>query len=281
MWRRYRSERERAVLPAPYVPHPKKWTDGGLHAAWLGHSTVLIKIDGYTILTDPILSERCGVGMGPVTVGLKRLIAPALSRDLLPPIDLILLSHAHFDHFDRRTLRSLWNHSTTVVTASQTSSLLRVRRYRSVHELAWGEKLRVGPVTVRAFEVNHWGARLRTDTYRGYNGYLIETSKRRVVFGGDTAHTDSFRSLRGSRGVDLAIMPVGAYNPWIHVHCNPEQAWKMAHDCRAEFVLPVHHQTFQLSREPYYEPIERCLAAAGPHPDRVVTQRIGQEWSLA
>jgi L-ascorbate metabolism protein UlaG (beta-lactamase superfamily) len=280
MWRRYRRERERAVLPAPYLPHPRKWADSGLHAAWLGHSTVLLKIDGYTILTDPILSERCGVGMGPVTVGLKRLIAPALSKEQLPHIDLILLSHAHFDHFDRRTLRSLWNRVTTVVTASHTSNLLRVRRYHSVHELGWGEKVRVGPVTVRAFQVNHWGARMRTDTYRGYNGYLIETANRRVVFGGDTALTDSFRSLRSSRNVDLAIMPIGAYNPWIQVHCNPEQAWKMAHDCRSEFVLPVHHQTFQLSRESYYEPIERCLAAAGAHPDRVVTQRIGQEWSV-
>jgi L-ascorbate metabolism protein UlaG (beta-lactamase superfamily) len=281
MWRRYRRDRERAVLPPPFVPHPKRWPDTGLHAAWLGHSSVLLKVDGYTILTDPILSERCGVGVGPVTVGLKRLIEPAISCEQLPHIDLILLSHAHFDHFDRRTLRSLWNRSTTVVTAMQTSSLLRVRRYQSVNELGWGEKVRLGPVTVRAFAVNHWGARLRTDTYRGYNGYLIETGKRRVIFGGDTAQTDSFRALRNSRQVDLAIMPIGAYNPWIHVHCNPEQAWKMAHDARAEFVLPIHHQTFQLSREPYYEPIERCLTAAGSHPDRVVTQRIGQEWSLA
>jgi L-ascorbate metabolism protein UlaG (beta-lactamase superfamily) len=281
MWRQYSRERERPIQPAPFVPNPKKWPDVGMHAAWLGHSTVLRKVDGYTILTDPILGERCGVGMGPVTVGLKRLVEPAISREQLPPIDLILLSHAHFDHFDRRTLRSLWNKNTTVVTAMHTSNLLRVRRYQSVHEIGWGDKVRIGPITIRGFAVNHWGARLRTDTYRGYNGYLLETARRRIVFGGDTAHTDSFRPLRSSRPVDLAILPIGAYNPWIHVHCTPEQAWKMAHDCRAEFILPVHHQTFRLSREPYYEPIERCLAAAGAHTDRVVTQRIGHEWSLA
>jgi L-ascorbate metabolism protein UlaG (beta-lactamase superfamily) len=241
---------------------------------------VLLKVDGFTIITDPVLSEKCGVGVGPLTVGLKRLVEPALDTGQLPRIDLILLSHAHFDHFDRRTLRMLESRGTSVVTASQTSSLLRVRRYQRVQELGWGEKAKVGPATIRAFQVNHWGARLRTDTYRGYNGYLIETPSRRIVFGGDTAVTDSFRSLRSSRPVDLAIMPIGAYNPWIHVHCNPEQAWKMAQDCRAEFVLPVHHQTFPLSREPYFEPIERCLGAAGAHPDRVATQRIGQEWSL-
>src|ERR1700682_3184046 len=103
--RRVQSERKRPVGPAPFLPHPEKWPDKGLHAAWLGHSTVLLKIDGFTILTDPVLGSRCGVKVGPMTVGLKRMVAPALLRSQLPSIDLILLSHAHFDHFDLRTLR--------------------------------------------------------------------------------------------------------------------------------------------------------------------------------
>src|SRR4029077_1290960 len=106
-FRRYRRESTRKVAPAPFQPHPKKWPDEGLHAAWLGHSTVLIKVDGFTILTDPVLGQRCGVRMGPVPVGLKRIVAPAMLRSELPLIDLILLSHAHFDHFDLPTLRSL------------------------------------------------------------------------------------------------------------------------------------------------------------------------------
>ena len=124
-----RRKRRRPVAPAPYTPHPKKWPDHGLHAAWLGHSTVLLKLDGFTILTDPVLGDRCGVRMGPVTVGLKRMVAPALLRSQLPHIDLILLSHAHFDHFDMATLRSLERSGAMVVTASNTSDLLRVRRY--------------------------------------------------------------------------------------------------------------------------------------------------------
>ena len=131
-----------------------------------------------------------------------------------------------------------------------------------------------------AFEVNHWGARIRTDTYRGYNGYLIESGRYRVVFGGDTAYTETFGKLPGAKAVDLAIMPVGAYDPWIHVHCNPEQALRMANDARAEHILPVHHQTFQLSREPVLEPVERLLAAVGPGQHRVVLKDIGQQWSL-
>jgi L-ascorbate metabolism protein UlaG (beta-lactamase superfamily) len=277
--RRVQKEGRRVVAPAPFIPSPKLWPDHGLHAAWLGHSTVLIKIDGFTILTDPVLGLRCGVRMGPMTVGLKRMVAPALHRTGLPHIDLILLSHAHFDHFDLATLRALERSGASVVTATNTSNLLRVRRYKSVQELGWEEHTRVGPATITGIRVNHWGARVHTDVHRGFNGYLIETRRHRVVFGGDTALTDTFRAVRSSRPVDLAILPIGAYDPWIRVHCNPEQAWRMGADCGAEHLLPVHHQTFRLSREPYFEPVERFQEAAGNHPDRVVTTRIGHQWS--
>ncbi|MDQ2948079.1 MAG: MBL fold metallo-hydrolase, partial [Acidobacteriota bacterium] len=84
-----------------------RWPDTGLHAAWLGHSTVLLKVNGFTILTDPVLGSRCGVRVGPITIGMMRMVAPALVSTQLPPIDLIVLSHAHFDHFDQATLRAL------------------------------------------------------------------------------------------------------------------------------------------------------------------------------
>jgi L-ascorbate metabolism protein UlaG (beta-lactamase superfamily) len=172
----------------------------------------------------------------------------------------------------------LESRGTAIVTASKTSDLLRVRRYGRVAELGWGERVRLGQLEIRAFPVNHWGARLRSDTWRGYNGYTIEGGRYRVIFGGDTAITNSFRALKSSRRFDLAIMPVGAYNPWIHNHCTPEQAWQMAADAGAEAFLPVHHQTFALSREPYFEPIERVYQAAGQSPERVAVNRIGQEF---
>jgi L-ascorbate metabolism protein UlaG (beta-lactamase superfamily) len=268
------------IPPIPERPNPKRWTDRGLYAAWLGHTTVLLKMDGLTILTDPVLGSRVGVNFGPLTVGLKRMVPPAMTVDQLPPIDLVLLSHAHMDHFDRATLRALENRGTTVVTASKTSDLLRVGQWGRVRELGWGERARVGDIRLRAFEVNHWGARVRTDTYRGYNGYVIDAGRYRVLFGGDTANTTAFRALRTSRRMDLAIMPVGAYNPWIHYHCNPEQAWQMGNDAGSDYFLPVHHQTFLLSREPFYEPIERLYEAAGKEPERIAIQRIGQEVKL-
>jgi L-ascorbate metabolism protein UlaG (beta-lactamase superfamily) len=245
---------------------------------------VLLSIDGFTILTDPVFSKRIGIGVGPITLGFKRLVAPALSLAEIPTPDLILLSHAHFDHFDLPTLRRLENSHSTVITAASTSDLLRGSsskpRYAAIHQLRWNEAVQVGPASVRAFEVRHWGARMRNDTYRGYNGYLIEAGRYRVVFGGDTAFTDSFQQIRSSRPVDLAIMPIGAYDPWIAAHCTPEQALHMANDAGAEFVLPVHHRTFQLSREPELQPLERLVAAAGADAHRVCVRDFGGEFHL-
>ena len=242
---------------------------------------MLVKADGFLFVTDPVLSTRIGLDLGVVTVGIKRLVHSALGAHEIPTPDLILLSHAHMDHFDLPSLRDLEHHRTTVVTAASTTDLLRPRRYHEVVELKWGDSCRVGPARIQALEVNHWGARMRSDTYRGYNGYLIEAGRFRVIFGGDTAYTEHFRRLRSSRKVDLAIMPVGAYDPWIRVHCNPEQAWAMANDAGAEFFLPVHHRTFLLGRESSQEPLERLLDAADPFAERICLREIGQEFHLS
>ena len=265
---------------APFHPDPGAWPDTGLYAAWLGHSTVLLKIDGFTILTDPVFSERVGLGLGPFTLGIKRLVNLPMEAAQLPPIQLVLLSHAHMDHFDLPSLRALENKGTCVVTADQTASLMRRKRFQRVEELRWSESTQIGPALVRAFEVEHWGARLRSDMFRGYNGYLVEVNGRRFVFGGDTAYTQSFRQLKSHGPIDLAIMPIGAYNPWIRVHCTPEQAWPMANDAGARQILAVHHQTFKLGRETRYEPIGRLIESAGGESERIWFREIGQEMRL-
>jgi L-ascorbate metabolism protein UlaG (beta-lactamase superfamily) len=279
-FRELSKEYKRDSVPAPKRPQPNAWPDEGLQAAWLGHTTVLLKLDGFTILTDPVFSTRIGINLGPLTFGIKRLVEVAAPIVELPRIDLVLLSHAHMDHFDLPSLRELESPEAHVVTAHKTSELLRAQRYATVHELLWNQTAQIGPAKVTAFEVLHWGARMRSDVFRGYNGYLVEVGRHRVIFGGDTAYTDAFRQLRSSEPVELAIMPIGAYDPWIRVHCNPEQAWAMANDAGAEFVLPVHHRTFQLSREPRNEPIDRLLSAAGSSPDRVCVKEIGEEFHL-
>lgn len=279
-WNQYVREWDRPIADPPNVPTPLNWPERGLHVAWLGHATLLLRIDGYTILTDPVFSDRAGLNFGPLTLGVKRLVGPAMDLERIPRPDLILLSHAHMDHFDIPSLTALEDRRTPVVTAWETADLLRVSRYRSVRQLRWGEEVQAGPARIRAFEVNHWGARMRTDTYRGYNGYLIEGGQNRVMFAGDTADTHLFRQLRSSRPIDLAIMPIGAYNPWIHYHCTPEQAWRMGNEAGAEFFIPVHHQTFALSNEPPHEPIERFYHAAASHTDRIAIDAIGKEFHI-
>jgi len=276
-WHQYVHELGEPVEKPPYHPEPAKWPDRGLHAAWLGHSTVLLKVDGFTILTDPVFSTRVGIGLGPLTLGLKRLFLPAVALDRLPHIDLVLLSHAHMDHFDIPTLRALESRKVEIVTATGTSDLLRPQRYKRVQEVGWNREVQAGPARVKGLEVRHWGARMRSDTWRGYNGYSISAGRWRILFAGDTAMTGLFRNLGEHH---LALMPIGAYNPWIANHCSPEQAWHMAGDARAAHILPVHHMTFTLSREPLHEPIERLHTAAGNDDQRIAVSLIGQELSL-
>ena len=278
LWERYQRETQREILPAPFRPHPELWDDTGLHAAWLGHSTVLLKIEGTTVITDPVFSDRAGVNLGVGTLGPKRFTQPALRAQEVPKTDVVLLSHAHMDHFDLPSLRAMESAQTSVITAARTSDLLRVPKWKEVRELSWGQEARLGNLTFRGVEVNHWGARVQTDTYRGYNGYIIESPRYRVLFGGDTAMTTAFRGLHSVRGVDLAIMPIGAYNPWIRAHCTPEQALQMAEAANSDFILPIHHQTFELSQEPADEPIQRLRRALGAAPERLALAAIGEEF---
>lgn len=271
-------ERRVPVLAAPHRPEPATWDDARLTVAWLGHATVLINFYGTWLLTDPALRTRVGVGVGGLTLGPRRLVRPALSAGEIPRLDAVLVSHSHFDHCDLGTLRRL-PRSTRAVVQEGMGDL--VRRFARVDELKWGEYTEVNGARVEAVEVNHWGARRLTDRHRGYGGFLVEKRGRALVFGGDTAYTNAFARLarRGTK-VDLAVLPIGAYDPYINVHANPEQSWRMAHEMGARYILPMHHSTFRLSREPADEPRRRILAAAGPEPWRVALTEIGQTWTL-
>jgi L-ascorbate metabolism protein UlaG (beta-lactamase superfamily) len=273
----------RPISPASAKPEPPKWSNAHVTLAWLGHATVLINFCGVTILTDPVLFSRIGIRLPGFTIGPKRLTAPALGFNELPKIDLVLLSHAHFDHVDLRTL-GCFDPTTRVITARATSDLLKRTRFSKVSELDWGESKTLntaaGEIEITAFSVKHWGARMQRDTYRSYNGYLIERSERRIVFAGDTAMTEDFAALRRHGPIDIAIMSIGAYNPWIQSHSTPEQAVQMANAAGARFVVPVHHQTFQLGFEPFREPIQRFEAALSKTPERIALRKIGETFVL-
>src|SRR5262245_38712877 len=283
LFREWTIESRRPIAPAFAKPDPSKWSDAQVTLAWLGHSTVLINFLGVTILTDPVLFPRVGIRLLGFTVGPKRLTAPALNFHELPKIDLVLLSHAHFDHFDLRTLHC-FDETTRVITARATSDLLRRTRFRQITELNGRHSKTLssaaGETVIAAFPVKHWGARTQRDTHRGYNGFLIERGGRRIIFAGDTAITENFAGLRRHGVIDIAIMSIGAYNPWIHSHCTPEQAVQMANAAGALFIVPVHHRTFRLSFEPLREPIERFEAALSETPERIALREIGETFVL-
>jgi L-ascorbate metabolism protein UlaG (beta-lactamase superfamily) len=281
--REWTMESWRPLRPPVARPDPRQWSDATLTAAWLGHATVLINFFGFNIITDPALFPRIGIRLPGLTIGPKRLTAAALEVSDLPRIDLVLLSHAHFDHFDLRTLHRL-PRSARVITAARTSDLLRWTRFREVKELRWNDAAEIrndaGVLRVRAFPVRHWGARLQTDNYRGYNGYVLERNGHAIIFGGDSAMTDTFAALRQRQRFDLAIMAIGAYDPWIRAHSTPEEAVQMATAAGADHIMPVHHQTFRLSVEPFSEPIERFEAALQHEPERIALRSIGETFRL-
>ncbi len=269
----------REVPAAPHKPSPAGWSDNALTLAWLGHATVLVNFYGVRILTDPTLYSRIGVDLGLGSLGPLRLTQCALTARELPEIDLVLVSHAHFDHLDTPSLAAIRGRPAAMMGPG-TSDLLPRRRYSSVRELRWNESARVttprGDLNVRAIEVKHWGARLRRDTWRGYTGWVVEREGRRLLIAGDTATTPAFRDHRRFGPFDAAIMPIGAYNPWIHNHCTPEQAVTLADAAGARLIVPVHHQSFRLSSEPFMEPIERMQQALAREHDRLAMKDIGE-----
>ena len=271
-------ERRTPMLPAPHRPEPEKWSDERLTVAWLGHATVLINFYGTWLLTDPALRSRVGVRVGAVTLGPRRLVRPALTVRELPALDAVLVSHAHMDHCDMATLRRLPRRTRAVV---QEGNQDLVRRFARSDALKWGESTEVAGARIEALEVNHWGARRLTDRHRGYGGFLVEKQGRALVFGGDTAYTGAFErlKLRGTR-IDLAILPIGGYDPYVYVHANPEQAWQMSREMGADYILPMHHSTFRLSREPSGAALKRLLAAAGRERRRIALTEIGETWVL-
>ena len=283
MLRRICVDCTRGIKPAPLKPQPAAWKNDALTAAWLGHSTVLINLHGVHILTDPVFSARIGLRLPPFTIGPKRYVAPALKISELPRIDIILLTHAHMDHFDLPSLKRLAGEA-VVVTARSTHDLLAGIRFKKIIELDWGESTEIvtaaGEVTVAAFEVRHWGARMQHDTHRGYNGYIVGRNDRRICVTGDSAFTPLFGELHGSGPFDLMLVPIGAYQPWIANHCTPEQAVEMANQAGAKYIMPIHHQTFKLSWEPMNEPIERFQKVLADETGRIALTQIGQTFTL-
>ena len=247
-------------------PDPTEWKNDEINISWIGHSTVLMNLFGTIIVTDPVLFEKIGLDIFGITIGQSRYSEPALEIDKFPCPDFVLLSHAHFDHMDYKTLcrfTELYPRKINCVTAFNTSDVIADLKWKSLKELDWNEEYFLNDVKFSAIEVKHFGWRypFERDRSRGYfkngrsfNAYLIEKKGKKVLFGGDTAMTNKFIPFGG---IDIAIMPIGAYNPWKSNHCNPEEALKMAaNDLKAKVFIPIHCHTFRQGLEPIDEPLK-------------------------
>jgi L-ascorbate metabolism protein UlaG (beta-lactamase superfamily) len=289
VWLQYRRFR-RFVPQAPFretrlAPEPATWAKDDVTVAWVGHSTLYINLFGLRILTDPVFSHRAGVSFGPVTLGPQRHTAPALKlEDVVGHVDVVLLSHAHMDHFDLPTLRRVADEHLEVVTAKGTRRLLRAMKFGHVRELGDTDSVTLtNGLVITAFPVRHWGARFPWNKQYAWTGYVIEYRGVCLLFAGDTAYTSTFGKLRDLVRIDIACMPIGAYAPdsFQGSHCTPEQAWQMFLESGAQWMIPIHWDTFVLSQEPVHEPMERLLHAAGDEQHRIVIREHGDVFQMS
>ncbi len=256
--------RESHEIPMTGVSRPpEKVSDGDLGITFIGHSSFLLQIGGKNVLIDPVLSKRLIV--------LRRLRRPGIAANQMPPIDVVLVTHAHMDHLDiaslRRVIRSttrLRGRPPEVVVPNGVEDLVSQLGFAKIHKMEWWDKIMVQDLTVTMTPCQHWGARMFKDTHRGFGGYVIEGGGHSVYHSGDTAYFNGFSEIGRRLNPQVALLPIGAYFPdsYRAVHTSPEEAVQAFRDLGAEWMIPMHYGTFRLGREPLDEPVQRLIADA-------------------
>ncbi len=260
-----RPERSPRFIPDVEPSKPPSSVEGSqLRVTLVNHSTVLLQQSGLNILTDPMWAERAS----PLAaIGPRRRRAPGVRWEDLPRIDLVLLSHNHYDHLDLAALRRLADRGESqFVVPTGVAKLLRSRNIGPVHELDWGESISPGGVTVHGVAAQHFSARGLFDRNATlWCGYVIEAGERILYFAGDTGFGDHFASIRERFGApSVALLPIGAYEPrWFMspIHMAPDEAIRAHEILGAATSIAIHHGTFQLADEGIDTPKRRLLEA--------------------
>jgi len=256
--------RRSAMTPRTGVTRKPVMADRSeLGVTFIGHSSFFLQIAGKNILVDPNFARWIFV--------LKRLRRPGLRLRDLPPIDAVLVSHAHFDHLHRPSLRAIarltrWHSGKRpmIIVPRQVRDLVSDLGYGPIVELEWWEQLRLGHLEITHVPARHWGARMVRDMHRGYGGYVLKAGDHSLYHAGDTAYFDGFREIGERLGPEVALLPIGAYHPasYRSVHTSPEDAVQAFVDLGARCMVPMHYGTFRLSHEPVEEPLQRLKLEA-------------------
>lgn len=271
--------RHSAITPRTGKPsRPVLVKPGQLGVTFIGHSSFFLQIGGQNVVIDPNFAKWIFV--------LKRLRRPGVRIRELPGIDMVLVSHAHFDHLHRPSLRAIARHSRRVsgqapiiVVPEHVGDLVSDLGFRQVIELKTWQEVRLSGIAVTQTPSKHWGARIMRDMHRGFGGFVIKSSKHSVYHAGDTAYFGGFTEIGRRLQPELALLPIGAYDPpsFRNVHTNPEDAVRAFLDLGARWMIPMHFGTFRLSHEPVNEPVEFLEREAERHgiSDRVLILKEG------
>ena len=231
----------------PQHPVFPKLKHGQVAITWIGHASFLIQFNDLNVLVDPNFANWLFL--------LKRIKRAGLRLCDLPRIDLVLLTHAHFDHFHKPTLRKL-PHPKIGIMPRGVGDLARNLGFSRVIELDHWESFSQGDWKVTFTPSKHWGARTLRDSHRGYGGFVLEHQGRKIYHAGDSAYFDGFAEIGKKLSPEIALLPIGAYHPesFRQVHMAPDEAVQAFKDLRAKVFVPMHYGTFKLSFESLDEP---------------------------
>jgi L-ascorbate metabolism protein UlaG (beta-lactamase superfamily) len=272
-------------------PKLERWKDDEINVAWIGHATVLINFFGKYILTDPVFFEAVGVYIEGYILGPRRASLPALMLEDIPKPDIVLLSHAHMDHMDYKTLKALteiYPNQLDCIVAYNTKDVIEGLKWKSINIVDWDERISLNGINFKGIEVQHFGWRYPGEKERStgnfldgrsFNGFIMERYDKKILFGGDTTFTDKFKKHR-DENVDIAIMPIGAYKPWRKYHCTPEEALVMAeYHLGAKYFIPIHTKTFDRG-EMIFEPLEWLAKSSKNYEMKIGLWDIGETFKL-